>query len=409
MILPVNEILVGDATEHLRRMPAQSVHCVMTSPPYFRLRDYGVPGQVGLEETGEEYIEKLVSIFRQVRRVLRRDGTLFLNMGDGYVGAWRGGDPKKRVTADQKERLAEIAVKSGTVFGLKAKQLIGMPWRLALALQADGWWIRQDNIWQKGNVMPESTRDRTTRAHEYLFHLTRSSHYYYDSFAIEEPQNVHERTRRLREQKNGLSTVYALRRDDPSHGQSRPGRVGAARSAAARQALAIKGTRNKRSVWLIGTQPSKDAHFATFPEKLVEPCILAGTSEKGCCSLCGMPRSRILERRFYGDHNRARTERLVVGHDASGGMNGDTYYQNHVPPKMIGWTDCSCGLGKVIPCTVLDPFLGSGTTAVVALKLGRRFIGIELNPEYAEIARRRIAPLIEGGGRPQKHEKSCLT
>ena len=402
MTLPVNEILVGDAAEQLRQLPAQSVHCVMTSPPYFRLRDYGVPGQIGLETSGEEYLARIVEVFRQVRRVLRRDGTVWLNMGDGYVGSWRGGDPKKRVTVDQKERLAKLAVKSGSVFGLKEKQLIMMPARVALALQADGWWIRQDNIWAKRNVMPESTRDRTTRAHEYLFHLSRSSHYYYDSFAIEEPQSEHERTRRLRQMDKGIETVYSLKRDDPAYGQTAPGRSGGVKTVRARQVLALKGSRNKRSVWSIGTQPFKEAHFATFPEKLVEPCILAGTSEKGCCSMCGAQAVRevrptreyaeLLDANLGKNHLHNRVEDLQVGREGNGiaehGNIGRMY-------RTVGWsTGCSCGLGTLVPSIVMDPFAGAGTTCLVAAKLGRRFIGVELKPEYAEIARRRIAPML---------------
>jgi DNA modification methylase len=394
-----SQLLCGDVATVLKTLPAQSVHCVVTSPPYFRLRDYGIAGQIGLERTGEEYIERIVAAFRQVRRVLRRDGTLWLNMGDGYIGSWRGGDPKKRGDRDQKERLAELAVKKGSVFGLREKQLIMMPVRVALALQADGWWIRQDNIWSKRNVMPESCRDRTTRAHEYLFHLTRSAHYYYDSFAIEEPQNEQERTRRLREQKGQLSNrVFTLKRDYPGYSQTSPGRSGSVKSAKARQLLALKGTRNKRSVWSIGTQPFKEAHFATFPEKLVEPCILAGTSERGCCSLCGAPIERqvmptreyaaLLDRNLGKNHLHNRLEDLQLGREGNGiaahGNVGRGY-------QTMGWkAGCSCSLGRPVPCTVLDPFMGAGTTGIVALRAGRNFIGIDLSPEYVAMAKKRI-------------------
>lgn len=402
MTLPVNEILVGDAAEQLRRLPAQSVQCIMTSPPYFRLRDYGIPGQLGLEATGEEYLERMVAVFRQVRRVLRKDGVLWLNMGDGYVGSWRGGDPKKRVTAYDKDRLAELAVKSGSVFGLKEKQLIGMPWRLALALQADGWWLRQDNIWAKKNVFPESVRDRTTRAHEYLFHFTRSSHYYYDSVAIEEPQCESERARWLKRQTNGLEKVYSLKRDDPQYGQTAPGRSGGVKTVAARKRLAEKGTRSKRSVWWIGTQPFKEAHFATFAEKLVEPCILAGTSEKGACAFCGTPwyrkvaptpdYAKILLANLGKNHKKTREEDRAKGREGNGiarhGNLGRSY-------ETLGWAPgCGCEFGGIVPCTVLDPFAGAATTGLVALKFGRRFIGIELKPEYAEMARRRLEPFL---------------
>lgn len=448
--IPVNEILVGDAAEQLRQLPAQSVHCVVTSPPYWGLRDYGVQGQHGLETTPQEYLDRMVATFRAVRRVLRRDGTLWLNMGDCYAtgagrignhpgggeqGArWRGDvdrnrDEKRRSTRDGSHCGKHTAIaalgpmnqpKRMPIPGLKPKDLVGMPWRLALALQADGWWLRQDNIWAKRNVMPESVRDRTTRSHEYVFQLTRAEHYFYDSFAIEEPQSDHERTRRLKEQSEGLDTIYHLKRHDQlDFKQTKPGRSGAVKTVAARHNLAMKGTRNKRSVWFIGTQPFKDAHFATFPEKLIEPCILAGTSERGCCSLCGTPRVRtvtptaeyaaLLNANLGNNHLKTRAQDMIDGRGGNGiashGNVGRSY-------RTTGWTPgCSCGLGGIVPCTVLDPFMGAGTTALVSLKLGRRFIGIELKPEYAQLARRRIAPLLlttEGGGRPRKHERRCV-
>jgi DNA modification methylase len=386
-----NRLLVGDVSSELRRLPPQSLHCVVTSPPYFRLRDYQVQGQIGLENSGEEYLKKLVDVMKQVRRVLRRDGTVWLNMGDSYVGGGRGTDTGSTLEgslANQAET-RKVSPRTG-IFGLKAKQLIGMPWRLALALQADGWWLRQDNIWHKKNVMPESCRDRSTRTHEYVFQLTRSDRYYYDAIAVEEPQSEHERSRRLREQKEGLKTEYTLRRDD-AHGQLPPSRSGAARTVQARQRLAMKGTRNRRSVWSLGTQAFPEAHFATFPEKLVEPCVLASTSEKGCCGMCGAPLVRILKRKFYGDHNKARQAEAVVGHNTSGAMGNDVWYDHYVPAETVGWKkSCSCTLGDVVPCVVLDPFMGSGTTAVVSERLGRGWLGVELNPDYAAMATRRI-------------------
>jgi DNA modification methylase len=386
-----NMLLVGDVTQELRRLPSQSIHCVVTSPPYFRLRDYQIQGQIGLENSGEEYLKRLVDVFRHVRRVLRRDGTVWLNMGDCYVGGGRGADVGSTLEGSREGQAENRKVSPRTgIFGLKEKQLIGMPWRMALALQADGWWLRQDNIWHKKNVMPESCRDRTTRTHEYVFQLNRSARYFYDAVAVEEPQSEHERSRRLREQKQGLKTEYTLRRDEP-HGQLAPSRNGAARTVEARQALAMKGTRNRRSVWSLGTQAFPEAHFATFPEKLVEPCILASTSEKGCCGMCGAPITRVVKRKFYGDHNRARKDEAVVGHDSSGGMGNDVWYENYVPAETVGWKKpCSCTLGGTVPCLVLDPFMGSGTTAVVSERLGRDWVGIELNPDYAAMARRRL-------------------
>lgn len=438
MGIPFNEILVGDALEQLKTLPAQSVHCVVTSPPYWGLRDYGVEGQLGLEASPQAYLDRMIPIFRQIRRVLRRDGTLWLNMGDCYAtGAgkaeipgggprgerWLGDasrhrDEKRRSTRDGTNCGKNTAIAAMgpmnqpnrmVIPGLKPKDLVGMPWRLALALQADGWWLRQDNIWHKRNVMPESTRDRTTRAHEYLFQLTRAQHYFYDATAIEEPQVEHERTRRLREQSQGLDTVYSLRGDDGSFRHTKPGRSGAVKTVAARHALAVKGTRNKRSVWSIATQPFKEAHFATFPEKLIEPCIMAGTSEKGCCSHCGAPELRkiqptpeyaeLLQGNIGKNHLKSRDEDRKTGREGNGIASHGNVGRGY---QTTGWeSGCNCRLGRIEPCVVLDPFMGAGTTALVALKLGRRFIGIELNPAYAEIARKRIAPLMatsEGGG-----------
>ena len=418
MGFPVNEFLVGDALEQLRRLPAQSVHCVVTSPPYFRLRDYGVPGQIGLEASGEEYLDRMVQVFRLARRVLRRDGTLWLNMGDGYVGSGRGNDYDSSLegSRDHQAECRKVgSLPRWKVFGLPEKSLIGMPWRLALALQADGWLLRQDNIWHKRNVMPESCRDRTTRAHEYLFQFARSGRYFYDAIAVEEPQSEHERSYRLRQQARGVTTVYKLRRDSV-HGQVRPGSNGAARSAQARQALALKGTRNRRSVWSIASKPFKEAHFAVFPEQLVEPCILAGTSEKGCCQICGAPiarqilataeYARLLQENLGKNHNKDRAQDLRSGRYGTAIQRHHNVCANY---QTTGWKrTCRCTLSGSTPCIVLDPFAGAGTTALVALKLGRRFIGIELNPEYAEMARRRVAPLM-GGGRPKKrNERSSV-
>lgn len=426
MGLPVNEILVGDALEQLRTLPTQSVHCVVTSPPYWGLRDYGVVGQLGLEATPQEFVEKVVAIFREVRRVLRVDGTLWLNLGDcyatgaGMVGDHPGGGEQGarwRGDVDRHRDVKRRAVRDGShcgihtaiaamgpmtqpnrmpIPGLKPKDLVGMPWRVALALQADGWWLRQDNIWAKRNPMPESTRDRTTRAHEYVFHLSKSAEYFYDGVAIEEPQVEHERTRRLKEQAEGLDTVYSLKRDGKEYGQTKPGRSGTVKTVAARHALALKGTRNRRSVWWLGTQPFKEAHFATFPEKLVEPCVMAGTSEKGCCSTCGSP----LIRQVKVTHEKTRPNGCH-GPKTEGRQHipcGSARYNERLIARRetVCWVkSCQCELwGGVIPCTVLDPFMGSGTTGLVALKRGRRFIGIELNPDYAAMARRRLAPLM---------------
>jgi DNA modification methylase len=432
MRLPTNEILIGDVLAQLGTIPSESVHAVVTSPPYWGLRDYGCPGQLGLETTPEEYVEKMVEIFRDVRRVLRRDGTLWLVMGDCYAtGAGRVGEAPgggaqgarylgdidrirdgKRAYRDEcpnkGNRGSTHAMGPMTqpnrmpIPGLKPKDLVGMPWRVAFALQVDGWWLRQDIIWSKKNCMPESAKDRPTRSHEYVFLLTKSAKYFYDAVAVAEPQAENERTRRLKQAEIGNETVYRLKRDEAAArapGDYGPGAHGAARSAQARQALALKGTRNRRTVWTIASTPFKGAHFAVYPEKLTEPCILAGTSERGACQMCGAPVKRltrptkeyaeILKSNIGKNHEKGVVQELVSGKFGTGIQR---YHNITADYETVGWRrSCGCGLGGVEPCIVLDPFMGSGTTAAVAVRLGRRFIGIELNPRYAELATDRIA------------------
>ena len=301
-------ILCGDALEQLRTMEPESVHTCVTSPPYYNLRDYGAAGQIGMEETPEEYIGKLVDVFREVRRCLRQDGTLRVNIGDTYA-------------ANRKYQVVETKGTRGNTFsggiavpdGCKAKDLIGIPWLLAFALRADGWYLRQDLIWHKTNAMPESVRDRCTKAHEYIFLLSKSPHYYFDAAAIREPCGVKGNARTFRgggAYTGGRSFQNSARVERESHGNSANN----------------TGGRNKRSVWSIATGQFKAAHYATFPERLVEPCILAGCPEGG---------------------------------------------------------------------TVLDPFAGSGTTGVVAKRLRRHFVGVEINPEYWKMATDRIAATMQ--------------
>ena len=244
-------IIVGDVRERLAEPPDQSVHCCVTSPPYWGLRDYGVAGQLGLESTPAEYVEKMVAVFREVRRVLRDDGTLWLNLGDSYARMQEGNVPQSK-NPDCPPPFMAGRVKNA---GLKPKDLVGTPWRVAFALQADGWYLRQDIIWSKPNPMPESVRDRCTKAHEYIFLLSKSERYWFDADAIAEPADV----------KNFRDAPCARR--DPPPGQSTDTGFLEGR---------YYETRNKRSVWTVATQPYAEAHFATFPPKLIEPCILAG-------------------------------------------------------------------------------------------------------------------------------------
>lgn len=297
-------LIIGDALKKLRKLRSDSVHCCVTSPPYWQMRDYGMKGQVGLEPSLGLYVEKLVEIFAQVRRVLREDGTLWLNLGDTYLSTW----PRIAANSGSLHRRHRSTVQTPaerSSAGLKPKDLAGIPWRVALALQADGWYLRSDIIWHKPNPLPESIKDRPTRAHEYLFLFSRSKRYYYDVDAIREPHKD-ESFRKAQSPWTGPRFV-----DYPSN---RP------HTLRPKNYLHPKG-KNRRSVWTIPVRGFKGAHFSTFPEKLVEPCILAGSPIGG---------------------------------------------------------------------TVLDPFLGSGTTALVARRLGRSVIGIDLNPQYIEMARQRI-------------------
>lgn len=301
------KILTGDAFEMLKTLPDESVHCCVTSPPYYGLRDYGIDGQLGLEASPLLYVERLVNIFRQVKRVLRSDGTLWLNLGDTYnnnngfsrcTQGWER-EGRKNGSADKK-----------TFDCLKIKDLLGIPWRVAFALQEDGWYLRQDIIWAKPNPMPESVKDRCTKSHEYIFLLSKSAKYFYDAVSVKEMSKYPDDDRKSRtkdHQKyagNGHNTVV--------HGS-----------------MTYK-QRNKRDVWTITAKSYSEAHFSTFPPELPETCIKAGCPEGG---------------------------------------------------------------------TVLDPFHGAGTTGLVALRLGREYIGIELNPEYVELSKQRIyqdAPLFNG-------------
>ena len=321
-----DEILQGDCLKVLSTLEDESVDCVITSPPYWGLRDYGVDGQLGLEETPEEYVSKLVSVFREVKRVLKKDGTLWLNLGDSYAGSGKGqtkdgsNDPKVRKTQGMKlpihresknsfgmggrHKTSQHTLRSyeqGHAPGLKPKDLVGIPWRVAFALHLDGWYLRQDIIWAKPNPMPESVTDRCTKSHEYIFLLSKNEHYYFANEEIKE---------------NTLTNDNSNRDRDKQKLNNTPGRtkMGGLKTNNYER-------RNKRSVWLVGTKPYTEAHFATFPEKLIEPMVLAG-----------------------------------------------------------------CPLGGVI----LDPFMGAGTTAIVSKKLGRNYLGIELNPEYVKLAEQRL-------------------
>ncbi len=374
-------ILHGDVRASLQTLPADTIDCVVTSPPYWGLRDYGLPpvvwdgdrscehrwshdsggecshcgawrGQLGLEPSPEQYVRHMVGVFRDLRRVLKPHGTVWINLGDCY----NAGTNAPRVASNNRVGYWEAAGSMGDrrvkAAGLKPKDLVGIPWRVALALQADGWYLRSDVIWAKPNPVPEGVRDRPVRAHEYLFLLSKEPRYFYDTEAVREvsvSDPIDERTR--------------------------------AREAATRRGHA------QRSVWSIPTQRYHQAHFATFPERLVDPCILAGTSAAGCCPRCG----------------RAWQRRVCVHYANPGNRNSNgprSTERRHESPgfsrrliRIVGdevWQPaCDCGQHRV-PATVLDPFAGSGTTLAVARRLGRRSIGIELNASYIDLARDRV-------------------
>lgn len=325
----------GDVVSVLKRLPARSVHCCVTSPPYWGLRNYGVEGQIGAERTPEEFVAKMVEVFAEVHRVLRDDATLWLNLGDTYGN-------------------------NGN--------LVGIPWRTALALQAWGWVLRQDIIWAKPAPMPESVKNRCTKSHEYIFLLTKGQRYYYDAEAI------HEKS----------TSVYKSEDFLPDSNKDQLGDASAATMASRANGSPdpISNGRNKRSVWTVSSQGYEGAHFAVFPPKLITPCVLAGTSEKGCCAACGASWKRVVEVK--------RSESRVSGGGNCIGKQKHTdtvveqqnNYRQITGTSTLGWEPvCDCGAGTV-PCTILDPFMGSGTAAAVALEYGRRAVGIDLSEKY---------------------------
>ncbi len=591
----------GDCIEVLKTLPAQSVHCVITSPPYFGLRDYGHAGQIGLEQTPAEYVAKLVQVFREVWRVLRDDGTVFLNLGDSYFGGG-GFSPNSPSSATSKsgkygakgalisghtragaqraaaygtsgkaledyqdrdclcgnlcdvcrvvyrshkfrndgllaamltvslsapnqghtesgrdhlptsdlihleshnvhaiqdrprtshlvgERLRAVLVSTigesspqlldvclqranqgdvcllcarsltGCAQGyagrsddlpgqgqhnqgnasrddqrvhhnlctdtaceccidtdsyryyttpyhdvqLKPKDLIGIPWRVAFALQADGWYLRSDIIWHKPNPMPESVTDRPTKSHEYLFLLTKAERYYYDADAIAEPAVTNDMRRpygsqgawqldgRPEEQRpNGQLRGKAGKNAFRGQGHFRDGENGPAnRDGREMQDVGAGLTRNRRDVWTIATKPYLDAHFATYPVELVQPCIQAGTSAHGCCAACGAPWVRVVEvesRPNWNGNGQQKHDGTYYRPNIGGGVGNDRRERHE-----LGWEpSCACG-APVVPCTVLDPFNGSGTTGVAAIGLGRHYTGIDINPEYLDLSHERL-------------------
>ncbi len=351
-------------------MEPECVDMCVTSPPYWGLRDYGVDGQLGLEKTPEEYIEKLVAIFREVRRVLRPWGTVWLNLGDSYIATRTGTASQSASTlgGGKANQVAASKRPDKRSPGLKPKDLYMMPVRVALALQADGWWLRSDIIWAKPNPMPESVTDRPTSSYEHIFLLAKSAKYFYDAEAVKE--GAIQGDNNVRDRRSGKCNAipgqapqgYLLRND--------------------------YGKRNLRNVWTITTQPYPEAHYATFPEELPRRCILAGTSAKGNCAECGKPWVRVVEKKPYGKEGWGPARK---DHTGDGGVQGAQSMirdgmgaAGYVNTKTLGWQpSCTCG-ADTVPPIVLDPFFGSGTVGVVAEQLQRDWIGIEISREYIE-------------------------
>lgn len=327
-----------DVMDGLKDIPDESIQCVVTSPPYWGLRDYGTGSkQIGHEKKPEDFVLKLVQVFREVRRVLKSDGTLWLNLGDSYYNHFGGGSPSMTTgNAGAVKARGRNNKPKHDLF--KIKDLIGIPWRVALALQADGWYLRQDIIWSKPNPMPESVTDRCTKSHEYIFLLTKSANYFYNADAIKEPitdstairllQNIDQQkgSSRVPCKTNGNMKACGRKAFDASMGGGGSTFVGHSGYKKSDGSSSLSATRNKRSVWNIATKPYKGAHFATFPMEIPKICILAGTK----------------------------------------------------------------GGGDI----VLDPFSGSGTTGEVATGLGRNYLGLDLNIEYLELAKKRIGLFV---------------
>lgn len=511
-------LLHGHVLDVLRTLPAESVHCVVTSPPYWGLRAYGTPpqvwggdrscehawgvelpgkrsrwgdldtlsdkqksnrgsasmvealeapggafcrrcgawrGELGLEPTLGLFVAHLVEVFREVRRVLRRDGTCWVNMGDCYAGTPNGKSAAEYKSEGVDDRTFRDKPFATTGNGLKPKDLCLMPARVAIALQDDGWWVRSDIIWHKPNPLPESITDRPTKSHEYVYLLAKSEEYFYDHEAVKEPAagaNLHtpngwdtdegrhgtiHRAPRREMRPVGRTVKAEPDARNSADGRSKPhsaARRGHASGAIvpyadnrqSRHGVEIPAdgpTRSRRTVWTIATQSYRDAHFATYPEKLVEPCILAGTSARGACGLCGAPWERITQKGDVdlewqracggdaeGEYHGKTVKPLPGWHNGQGGnlaLSGITpaavqdpsavkarILEGMRPTITLGWRPtCACHpafAGDPVPCRVLDPFNGSGTTGVVALREGRDYIGVELQPEYLGLARKRL-------------------
>lgn len=446
-------IHVGHVITELRKMPAKSVHCAVTSPPYWSMRDYSTPpqiwggnpncqhewaiagqfrkggpekrttaypnrdnsgrnsarnikcgqncmhceawlGELGHEPTPELFVAHLVEVFSELRRVLRDDGSLWINIGDTYCNDAKGprATEKSGLTGPDYNNVTAPPgmqkVWRNSALGLKRKDLVGLPWMLAFALRAAGWWLRSEVIWHKRNPVPESSLDRPCRTHEQLFMFSKSAKYFYDPVAVMVAASPNTKPRG-----NG---------DNPKSRTPRNGNEMKVGRNHAQHAAAMSGQvthRHLRTVWTLSSRKFSGNHFAAFPPELVEPCIRAGTSERGCCPSCGAPWKRLTKKIEVATRPEAKSTNHSSpnGHSPHAGHRGSALVKRD--PKRhktelvtIGWrAACSCDAGEPIPCRVLDPFIGSGTTGLMASYLGREWLGIDVSEEYADMARLRIA------------------
>lgn len=440
--MTLDRILTGHVLTTLATLPDECVQTVVTSPPYWGLRDYGIEPQVwddgwtgslGLEPTPELYVSHMVEVFRAVRRVLRDDGTLWLNLGDSYASGGKGGGGAYMDERGEKAWGPRAGLNGwrSAPPGLKHKDLCMIPARVALALQADGWYLRSDIVWHKPNPMPESVTDRPTKAHEYVFLLSKAARYYYDAEAVKEPCEIGPSD--VRKMLESLPRIGGKHKEliDPLSKASAATNIGRKRSVGGTpkqdQTAATKPNggntqagfndreanglaplmRNLRSVWTVATAPFPGAHFATFPAELARRCILAGTSERGCCPECGKPWRRVVKRQRVSvrpnfDGHRGELPKSQERND-NGGDGVDR--AGNIATTTTGWAPtCSHDLPPA-PCVVLDPFSGAGTTLLEALRNGRHYLGCELKPEYVAMAERRIrdAMGLFAGGNGRSH------
>lgn len=380
-------LLQGKSQEVLKKFPDNTFHTVVTSPPYWSLRDYFDDEQLGQESTPEEYVKNVVSIMREVKRTLRKDGTVWFNIGDSYNNSsgfcrstknWKR-EGREKGSADKK------AIKHKVI---KTKDLMGMPWSVAFALREDGWYLRCDIIWEKENPMPDGAKDRPTRGHEYIFLLSKSPKYFYDYYRVLEDTE---------EQPEGIQGFGA----NDQKGTYRMDQ---------KRTFEHYGKRNKRAVWRQSVSTYRGGHFATYPAKLIIPCIQASTSEKGCCVKCGTPWERQFEKvevkaplKRHTTTKKNQSEPFI--NMFSDKLTGESEFTDEDSEEVMltleskGWEkQCNCDTNEVTSCLVLDPFNGTGTTGEVALTNKQNYVGIELNEEYLKISRDRLSNTISGGG-----------